>query len=116
MERKFALVYFDSTTKTVIGPKDSLDKSFQEIFNRIDKWISEGPGSVIESTDREYVNVSIYSPLSLSSYIELPDRLRNSKTDLISIKNNDSKCFLWCHVKHLNPLEIYQERLTKRIE
>ena len=28
-ERKFAPVYFSSTTKTVIGPKDSLDRSFR---------------------------------------------------------------------------------------
>ena len=41
---EFAPVYFNSTTKTVIIPKYSLDKSFQEDFNRIDNWISEGSG------------------------------------------------------------------------
>ena len=45
-EREFAPVYFNSTTKTVIGSKDSLDKSFQEIFTGIDNWISEGSGWV----------------------------------------------------------------------
>ena len=24
--------------------------------------------------------------------------------ELINIKNNDNKCFLWCHIEHLNPL------------
>ena len=24
---------------------------------------------------------------------------------LINIKNNDNKCFLWCHIRHENPLE-----------
>ena len=33
---EFAPVYFNSTTKTVIIPKYSLDKSFQEDFSRID--------------------------------------------------------------------------------
>ena len=23
---------------------------------------------------------------------------------LINSKNNDNKCFLWCHIRHLNPL------------
>ena len=43
-DREFAPVYFNSTTKTVICPEDSLDRSFQDVFNRIDNWISEGSG------------------------------------------------------------------------
>ena len=33
-DREFALVNFNSTTKKVIGAKDNLDQSFQEVFNR----------------------------------------------------------------------------------
>ena len=43
----------------------------------------------------------------------MPDRLRNSKKGLISIKNDNSKYFLWCHIGHLNPLEKHSERITK---
>ena len=86
-EREFTPVYFNSTIKTVISSKDSLDRSFQKIFNRIDNWISEGSGWIIESTNGEYVNVSIYSPLSGSSYIELSDKLGNLKKGLINVKN-----------------------------
>ena len=32
---------------------------------------------------------------------------------LIKIKNSDNKCFLWCHIRHLNPLKIHPERITK---
>ena len=32
---------------------------------------------------------------------------------LINITNNDNKCFLWCHIRHLNPLKIHPERITK---
>ena len=32
---------------------------------------------------------------------------------LINIKNNDYKCFLWCHIRHLNPLKLHPERITK---
>ena len=92
-EREFAPVYFNSTTKTVIGPKDSLDRSFQEIFNRIVNWISEKSGWVIESIDGKYISVSIYTPLSGSSCIELPHKLRNSKKGLNNIKNNDNTQF-----------------------
>ena len=33
--------------------------------------------------------------------------------DLINIKNSDNQFFLWCHIKHLNPLKIHRERITK---
>ena len=88
------------------------DKSFQEILYRTDIWINEGSGWVIESLNGEYVNISIYSPLSWSSYFKLSDKLRNSKRGLINIKNNDNKCFQ-CHIRQLNPLKIHIEGITK---
>ena len=35
----------------------------------------------------------LLDPLSESSYIKLPAELKNPKKGLISIKNNDQKCF-----------------------
>ena len=29
--------------------------------------------------------------------------LRGPRKGLINIRNNDQKCFLWCHVRHINP-------------
>ena len=71
-----------------------LENSFQEILCRIDNWINDGSSWMIESIEAEYVNISIYSPLSASSYIELLNELKNTMKDLINIKNNDSKRFL----------------------
>ena len=81
-----------------------LDKSFQKNICRIDNCINEGSGWVIEYVDKRYVNISIFSLLSGSTYIELPCRLKNAMKDLINIKNNDNKYFLWCHIRHLNLL------------
>ena len=33
--------------------------------------------------------------------------------DLINIKNINNKCFLRCHIRHLNPLKIHPERMKK---
>ena len=97
----------------MINLEYDLDKSFQEILYRIDNWINEGSDWIIESIGAEYVNISIFSPLSGSSYIELPRRLKNSMKVLINTKNNDNKCFIWCHIRHLTPLNIHLERITK---
>ena len=52
-------------------------------------------------------------PSSASSCIKLHDKLRTSMKGLINIKKNDNKCFLWCYIRHLNPLKIHPERITK---
>ena len=41
-----------------------LDKPFQEILYRIDNWINEVSGWIIESIEAQYINISVYSPLS----------------------------------------------------
>ena len=33
---------------------------------------------------------------------------------LINIKNDDDKCFLWCHVRHLNHSNKNPQRITKK--
>ena len=46
--------------------------------------------------------------------MKMPAELRSSKKGLINIKNNDQKCFLWCHVRHINPVKIHPERITRQ--
>ena len=31
----------------------------------------------------------------------------------MNIKNNDQKCFLWCHVRHINPVKDHPGRITR---
>ena len=77
---------------------------------RTDNWINEGSGWIVELIESQYINVSIYRLLSGSSYVKLPAELKSPKKGLINMKNNDQKCFLWCHVRHTNPVKIHPER------
>ena len=45
--------------------------------------------------------------------MNLPIELRSSKKGLINIKNKVQKCFLWCHVRHINLLKEHPERILK---
>ena len=76
-DQELAPVYFNSATKTVINSEYMVDKYFQKILRRIDNWINEESGWIIESIEAQYVNIFIYSPLSGSTYIELPNKLKN---------------------------------------
>ena len=49
-----------------------------------------------------------------TSYIKLPAELRIPKNGLINMKNNYKKCFLWCHIGHINPVKIHPERIKQK--
>ena len=112
-EIEFTPVCFNSQTKLVINPRYKLNISFQEILYRIDAWINEGSGWIAESIESQYINISTYKPLVGSSYIDLSIELSNPRKGLINIKNNVQKCFLWCHVRQVNPVKEHSERITK---
>ena len=98
----------------MINSNYSLDQSFEEILYRIDNWINQESGWIIEEIDNQYLNVSSYSSLTVSTYIELPNELKNSKKGLINIQNDENKCFLWCHVRDLNLIDKNPQRITKK--
>ena len=110
-EIEFATVYFNSSTKAVTNCKYKLNKYFQEILYRIDAWINRGSGWIIELIESQYINISTYRPLVGSSYIDLPIELKHPRKGLINIKNNDQKYFLWCHVRHINPVKDHPGRI-----
>ena len=104
-EIKFAPVYFSSLRKLVINNRFKLEEIYQEILYMIDAWINRGSGWIIESIESQYFNISVHKPLLGNSYIDLPTEFQNPRKGLINIKNKDQKCFLWCHVRHINPSE-----------
>ena len=79
----------------------------------IDVWINNGSGWNVESIESKYINISTFRLLSVNSYMDLPVELRNPRKGLINIKSKDQKCFLWCHVRHINPSKEHPERITK---
>ena len=96
----------------MINHKFSLENVFQEVLYRISNWINEGSCWIVELIKSQYINISTYRPLSGSSYIKLPAELKSPKKGLINIKNNNQKCFLSCHVRHVNLIKIHPERIT----
>ena len=100
-ENIYKTAFFNGKTKTITNANEiesELRISQQEILNTIEICISEGSGWTMDKIDSNYVNIVIYEPLNGSSYIDLPDKLKNSKKGLINIKNKDNECFRWCRV------------------
>ena len=55
----------------------------------------------------------MYRLLVGSTFVKLSEKSKNSKKGLINIKNNDNKCFLWCHIRHLDLMSKNPQRITK---
>ena len=108
--------YFNSTTDLIINETDiksAIQASQQQILNKIAQWVSEGSGWTIQLIENHYINIVNYNPLKGSSYIELPQELRNSAKGLINMKNKDNECFRWCHIRHSNPQDKDPQRIKK---
>ena len=112
----YKTAYFNGAAQTIVNNPEvteSLQSSQQHILNKIAQWVSEGSGWTIQSVDNHYLNIVKYQPLKGSSYIELPDELRNSAKGLINMKNKDNECFRWCHIRHWNPQNKDPQRIKR---
>ena len=108
--------YFNAKPQTVTNDVDIdnlLQITQQQIVNMIQRWISKGSAWIIKSVDGHFINVVKYRPLRGSSYIPLPKELRNPAKGIINIKNNDDKCFRWCHIRHLLPQNKNPQRIKE---
>ena len=85
-----AYIYFNTSTKTVIDLENSLESRLVKGFVG-------------------WLNLLIMNKLMLSSYDELPDKLKNSKMGLIDIKTDENKWYHWSHIRNLNPLKVHPE-------
>ena len=61
-ENEYSPVYVNSLTKTVINFDYKLDQSFQETIYRLDSWISNGSGWIVEEIYDQCLNISSYLP------------------------------------------------------
>ena len=112
----FKTAFFNSKAQTIINNEEifgSLQLSKQQILNFVAVWISESSGWIVKSVDAHYLNIVKYEPIKGNSYIQLPKELRNSAKGLINLKNEDDKCFLYCHIRHLNPQSKDPQRIKK---
>ena len=87
----FSTEIFVSTNSNV---DDQIATSFQQLSNRIEMFEREGSGWTIDQIVKLEIKVATYSPISGSSYIPLPKKLKNKKA-ILNIMNNDEHRFKW---------------------
>ena len=106
--------YFHSFTLTNLE-SDDVDKIIKASYDGIDGGIEAYQENGSAWYFKEVVQLEIhtveYNPTKGSSYIPLPDWISNKKA-IVNIQNKDEKCFLWCILRYLHPIDKNKERLT----
>ena len=57
------------------------------------------------------IHTAEFNPMNGSSYILLPDWITNKKA-IVNIQNKDEKCFLWCILRYLYPVDEKDNRIS----
>ena len=110
-QNKFVTSYFwssDIKNATEITHQSkitkSIDKNFKKIEQKIDEFINNGSGWVLDSIEQLEINIVKYTPLKGSSYIELPYVIR-SKHACVNVKNKDDECFRYAVLSAIFPVD-----------
>ena len=110
-------VYFKSKTGTVTNFEDIEATAAQNqltVLARIETFQNLGSNWIILNIESHYVNIAMYKPLAGSSYMNLIADISNSMCGLINMKNDDEKCFVWSHIRHLNPKSRRATAITQK--
>ena len=110
--RRFA---FHSIGQKIITEATDLYEIYGEMVDEIEEEIqkveqAQGSGWVFLEVENLTLHIVKWDPVKGSSYIDLPKELKNKKA-IINMKNEDNKCFLWCVLRALNPVNKNAERI-----
>ena len=99
---------------TVTNKIFNLGTSYEKLKNVLNIWPGKGSGWIVDKIDDIHIFISNYDPLSGSTNISLPPELNNSMKGLINLKNKDTECFKWFHIRFINPQTKNSDRTNKQ--
>ena len=88
---------------------DEIEEQIQKVQE------AEGSGWQFLKVIKLVLHTTRWEPLYGSSYIELPEVLKN-KHAIINMKNQDEECFKWCVLRALNPKDKNAERIDNDLK
>ena len=116
-KRKVQQPYFSSKPYTILSQHDienAIEEAHRNIDTQIEKWTCQGSGWAVSQVVCLYVNISKYTPLKVSSYIDLPKYLKDKKA-IVNVQNTDQQCLKWALLSALHPVEhgSHPDRVSK---
>jgi hypothetical protein len=87
----------------------------EKIIESYENFRAKGSGWNLKLVKNLHIHINRYTPMRGSSYMMLPDFLKNTKS-IINIKNTDNKCFLWSVLRGIYNKSKNTERYTDLIQ
>ena len=106
--------YFRSGTHINLKSTDVeklIDKCVRKIIEDLEVFQKNGSGWYFNEVVQLEIHTVEFNPTEGSSYLPLPDWITNKKA-IVNIQNKDEKCFLWCILRYLHPVDEKDNRLT----
>lgn len=88
----------------------NINEAFQGVNSALEEFVNHGSNWTVNKVMSLEVNTVKYSPISGSSYMELPRKIQFTG-GIINIRNKDQKCFLWSILAALHPVPAHPERV-----
>jgi hypothetical protein len=104
-EHKLTEKNFNTACRTIVNTTDinqSIEEYKADLMAQIGNFQDKQSGWVFDSIKFLQINIYKWTQLKGSSYIDLPDIIKNKKACL-NVKNTDQKCFLYSVILHDNP-------------
>ena len=106
--------YFQSKTYINLEKTDVkviLSHMLIEIMEKLAIYLRNGSGWYFKEVISFEIHTVDYKPIKGSSHIPLPDFLMRKKA-IINMENKDEKCFLWCVLRYLHPVQKNASRIN----
>lgn len=109
-EQTMKRTLYISTPNKVVGLETDVDEHYQtNIVNEIVKSVENaelnGSGLALNRIIELHVQICSYEPLSGSSYIETPKKIKLKKA-VVNVQNNDQMCFKWAILSALHSVDV----------
>ncbi|CAH3173192.1 unnamed protein product [Porites lobata] len=105
--------YFNTYTFTNLKSTDVdelIYRCTESILGQMEMYAERSSNWVFKEVVKLEIHTVEFNPAKGSSYIVLPDWIKNKKA-IVNIKNKDDKCFLWCILRYIYPKESHEERV-----
>ena len=106
--------YFQSETHINLEKTDVkviLSRMLREIKIKLADYQMNGSGWYFKEVISFEIHTVDYKPIKGSSHIPVPDFLMRKKA-IINMENKDDKCFLWCVLRYLHPVQKNASRIN----
>ena len=114
-EPEIMTAHFRSKTFTNIvrdGINRKLNEGFAKMSKSMEEFLRNGSGWQFWKCEQVVLKMVEYEPMAAAKFIPLPAVLKNKKA-ILNIKNGDDKCFVYCVLAVLHPVEKNAQRVQK---